>query len=89
MTKMNEAEINNYKDIIKELSKKIETLQTEIINKINKQIKEKEFLKRQKIELIYTNPKILSKILSYLKNQKQFNFSKCNIFYIKVYIINL
>ena len=85
MTKKNEAEINNYKEIIKELSKKIESLQTEIINitKMNEQIKQKEFLKKQKIELIYTNPKLLSKILSYLENQEKFNFSKCNSFLYK------
>ena len=85
MTKKNEAEINNYKEIIKELSKKIESLQTEILNitKMNEQIKQKEFLKKQKIELIYTNPKLLSKILSYLENQEKFNFSKCNSFLYK------
>ena len=85
MEKKNEAEINNYKEIIKELSIKIESLQKEIINlnKMNEQIKQKDFLKKQKIELIYTNPKLLSKILSYLENQEKFNFSKCNSFLYK------
>ena len=82
MSKKHETEINNYKEIIKELSTKIDIFQKEIknLNEINEKLKEKENSNKKKIELVYSHPKILSKIISYLENEEKFNFSKCNSF---------
>ena len=73
MTKKHEAEIDNYKVIIKEFSNKIESLQKEL-KKLNK----KEKSKKQKIQIIFSHPKLLTKIISYLENDEKFNLSKVN-----------
>jgi len=85
ITKRNETEINNYKEIIKELSSKIESLQKEIknLNEINKQKELKKNINKQKIELVYSHPKLLSKIISYLDNQEKLILSKCNSYLYK------
>jgi TolA-binding protein len=84
INKKNDTEINNYKEIIKELSSKIETLQNEIfeLKKGNQEKKVKE-IKKSKIEIIYSNSKLLFKIISYLENKDKFNLSKCNGFLYK------
>ena len=85
MTKKYETEINNYKDIIKDLMKKVETLQIENkkLSEINEKMIQKANLNKQKIELVYSHPKILSIIISFLENHEKFNFSKCNSFLYK------
>ena len=85
INKKNETEMNNYKEIIKELSSKIETLQNEIfeLKKGNQEKKSKEKVKKSKIEIIYSNSKLLFKIISYLENKDKFNLSKSNSFLFK------
>ena len=85
INKKNDTEINNYKEIIKELSYKIEILQNENYNlkKVNEGKKGKEKLQKAKIEIIYSNSKLLLKIISYLEIKDKFNLSKCNIFLYK------
>ena len=55
MTKKHEAEIDNYKEIIKEFSNKIETLQKELkkINEINEQLMQKENSKKKKYKSFF------------------------------------
>ena len=79
INRKNEEEINNYKEIIKELNNKVDLLEKDLKN-ANKQKENKE---DKKIELVYSNPKILMKILSFLENQEKFNFSKCISFLYK------
>ena len=86
MKKKHEKEIDNYKLIIKELSNKIDTLEKEmtIIKEKNEKINQKKNL--NKIEVIYSNQKLLSKIIDYLENQDKFNLSQCNSsLYQKIY----
>ena len=85
MTKKHETEINNYKEIIKEFSIKIESLQKENKNLIEiiEKMKHKNNLNKQKIEMVCSHPKILVKIISYLDNEEKFNLSKCNNFLYK------
>ena len=85
INKKNESEINNYKDTIKDLSNKIESLQKEIknLNEINKQNDLNKNLNKNKIELIYSHPKLLSKIISYLDNHEKIFLSKCNSYLYK------
>ena len=86
ITKKNEKEIDNYKLIIKELSNKIDGYEKEIkiIKEKNEKINKKENIK--KIELIYSNPIIISKIIEYLENEDKINLSKCNSsLYQKIY----
>ncbi len=85
MNKKNEEEINSYKEIIKELSSKIESLENEIkkLNNIKEEKKLKENLSKSKIEIIFSNSKLLIKIISYLENNEKINLSKCNNFLYK------
>ena len=85
MNKKNEEEINSYKEIIKELSSKIESLENEIkkLNNIKEEKKLKENLSKSKIEIIFSNSKLLIKIISYLENNEKINLSKCNSFLYK------
>lgn len=85
MNKKNEEEINSYKEIIKELSSKIEFLENEIkkLNNIKEEKKLKENLSKSKIEIIFSNSKLLIKIISYLENNEKINLSKCNSFLYK------
>ena len=86
MKKNHEKEIDNYKLIIKELSNKIDTYEKEIeiLKEKNEKINQKKNL--SKIEVIYSNQKILSKIIDYLENQDKFNLSQCNSsLYQKIY----
>jgi hypothetical protein len=78
MNKKHETEINNYKEIIKEFSNKIDSLQKELkkLKELNELLLQKENSKKQKIQIIFSQPKILSKILSYLENDEKFNLSK-------------
>ena len=80
MKKKHETEINNYKEIIKEFSIKIDTLQKELKNlkEINEKYKQKENYNKQKIQIVLSHPKILSKLISYLNTNEKLNLSKCN-----------
>ena len=80
MTKKHENEINNYKQIIKEFSIKIDTLQKELKNlkEINEKYKQKENYNKQKIQIVLSHPKILSKMISYLNTNEKLSLSKCN-----------
>ena len=80
MTKKHENEINNYKQIIKEFSIKIDTLQKELKNlkEINEKYKQKENYNKQKVQIVLSHPKILSKMISYLNTNEKLSLSKCN-----------
>ena len=68
-----------------DLTQKISSLEKELTNlkEINKKLLSRENSNKTSFGLIYTNEKILPKILSYLEIQEKFNFSKCNIFLYK------
>ena len=85
LTKKSQTEIDNYKNVINDLSLKVETLQKELndIKDLNAKLISRQNLNKTSFELIYTNEKILSKIISYLETQEKFNFSKSNIFLYK------
>ena len=85
MTKKHEHEIENYKSIIREFSNKIENLQRQVktLNDNNEKMKEKENINKQKIQIVFSHPKIQSKILSYLNLEEKFDLSKCNSFLYK------
>ena len=85
INKKTQTEIDYYKNVIKDLSIKIETLEKELSNlkEINAKLISRQNLNKTSFELIYTNDKMLSKIISYLETNEKFNFSKCNIFLYK------
>ena len=85
LTKKSQTEIDNYKKVINDLTLKVETLQKELndIKDLNAKLISRHNLNKTSFELIYTNEKILSKIISYLETQEKFNFSKSNIFLYK------
>ena len=85
LTKKSQTEIDNYKKVINDLTLKVETLQKELndIKDLNAKLISRQNLNKTSFELIYTNEKILAKILSYLEIQEKFNFSKSNIFLYK------
>ena len=85
LMKKSQTEIDNYKNVINDLSLKVETLQKELndIKDLNAKLISRQNLNKTSFELIYTNEKILAKIISYLETQEKFNFSKSNIFLYK------
>ena len=85
LKKKSQTEIDNYKNVINDLSSKVETLEKELnnIKYINAKLKSRQNLNKTSFELIYTNEKLLTKIISYLEIQEKFNFSKSNIFLYK------
>ena len=85
ITKKTQTEIDNYKTVVNDLTQKISSLEKELTNlkEINKKLLSRENSNKTSFGLIYTNEKILPKILSYLEIQEKFNFSKCNIFLYK------
>ena len=85
LTKKSQTEIDNYKNVINDLSLKVETLQKELndIKDLNAKLISRQNLNKTSFELIYTNEKILAKIISYLETQEKFSFSKSNIFLYK------
>ena len=85
LTRKSQTEIDNYKNVINDLSLKVETLQKELndIKDLNAKLISRQNLNKTSFELIYTNEKILTKIISYLETQEKFNFSKSNIFLYK------
>ena len=85
LTKKSQTEIDNYKKVINDLTLKVETLQKELndIKDLNAKLISRQNLNKTSFELIYTNEKILTKIISYLETQEKFNFSKSNIFLYK------
>lgn len=85
MAKKHETEIQNYKDIIKEFSTKIDSLQKELkkVNEINEKMRQRENANKQKLEIVLSHPKILSKILSFLEINDKFYLSKCSSFLYK------
>ena len=85
LMKKSQTEIDNYKNVINDLSLKVETLQKELndIKDLNAKLISRHNLNKTSFELIYTNEKILTKIISYLEIQEKFNFSKSNIFLYK------
>ena len=85
LTKKSQTEIDNYKKVINDLTLKVETLQKELndIKDLNAKLISRQNLNKTSFELIYTNEKILAKIISYLETQEKFNFSKSNIFLYK------
>ena len=85
MDKKNQTEIDNYKTVINDLTSKIQNLEKELnkVKELNKKLISRNNLNKTSFELIYTNEKILKKIISYLEIQEKFNFSKSNIFLYK------
>ena len=53
------------------------------LKEINTKLISRQNLNKTSFELIYTNEKLLTKIISYLEIQEKFNFSKSNIFLYK------
>ena len=80
-----QTEIDNYKIVVNDLTSKIGTLEKELnkLKEINIKLISRQNLNKTSFELIYTNEKILKKIISYLETQEKFNFSKTNIFLYK------
>ena len=80
-----QTEIDNYKTVVNDLTLKISALEKELSNlkELNKKLTSRENIAKTSFGMIYTNEKILPKILSYLEVQEKFNFSKCNIFLYK------
>ena len=85
LKKKSQTEIDNYKHVINDSSSKVETSEKELnnIKYINAKLKSRQNLNKTSFELIYTNEKLLTKIISYLEIQEKFNFSKSNIFLYK------
>jgi len=85
ISKKYQTEIDNYKIVVNDLTSKIGTLEKELnkLKEINTKLISRQNLNKTSFELIYTNEKILKKILSYLETQEKFNFSKTNIFLYK------
>ena len=85
ITKKYQTEIDNYKTVVNDLTLKISALEKELSNlkELNKKLTSRENIAKTSFGMIYTNEKILPKILSYLEIQEKFNFSKCNIFLYK------
>ena len=85
ITKKYQTEIDNYKIVVNDLTSKIGNLEKELnkLKEINTKLISRQNLNKTSFELIYTNEKILKKILSYLETQEKFNFSKTNIFLYK------
>ena len=85
MSKKYETEIDNYKTVINDLTIKIQNLEKDLnnIKEINKKLISRNNLNKTPFELIYTNEKILKKIISYLETHEKFAFSKSNIFLYK------
>ena len=86
ITKKYQTEIDNYKTVVNDLTLKISVLEKELSNlkELNKKLTSRENISKTSFGMIYTNEKILPKILSYLEIQEKFNFSKCNIFLYKI-----
>ena len=85
LTKKYQTETDNYKSVIKDMSDKIELLEKEIknLNEKNELLIKRQYLNKTKLEIIYNNPKLLSKIISYLELDEKFNLAKCNIYLYK------
>ena len=85
ITKKTETEIDNYKTVINDLTLKIATLEKELkdIKDINMKLIARQNINKTAFGIIYTNEKLLSKILSYLETQEKFDFSKSNSFLYK------
>ena len=85
MTKKHQTEIENYKEIIKEFSNKIDSLQKELkkVKEINEKYIQKEYSNKQKIQIVFSHPKILSKIISFLDINDKLDLSKCNSYLYK------
>ena len=85
INKKYQTEIDNYKIVVNDLTSKIGNLEKELnkLREINTKLISRQNLNKNSFELIYTNEKILEKILSYLETQEKFNFSKTNIFLYK------
>ena len=85
ITKKAETEIDNYKTVINDLTLKIATLEKELkdIKDINMKLIARQNINKTAFGIIYTNEKLLTKILSYLETQEKFDFSKSNSFLYK------
>ena len=85
ITKKTETEIDNYKTVINDLTLKIATLEKELkdIKDINMKLIARQNINKTAFGIIYTNEKLLTKILSYLEIQEKFDFSKSNSFLYK------
>ena len=85
ITKKTETEIDNYKTVINDLTLKIATLEKELkdIKDINMKLIARQNINKTAFGIIYTNEKLLTKILSYLETQEEFDFSKSNSFLYK------
>jgi len=85
ITKKTETEIDNYKTVINDLTLKIATLEKELkdIKDINMKLIARQNINKTAFGIIYTNEKLLTKILSYLETQEKFDFSKSNSFLYK------
>jgi hypothetical protein len=85
ITKKTETEIDNYKTVINDLTLKIATLEKELkdIKDINMKLIARQNMNKTAFGIIYTNEKLLTKILSYLETQEKFDFSKSNSFLYK------
>ena len=85
ITKKTETEIDNYKTVINDLTLKIATLEKELkdIKDINMKLIARQNINKTSFGIIYTNEKLLTKILSYLETQEKFDFSKSNSFLYK------
>ena len=85
ITKKYQTEIDNYKTVINDLTSKIATLENELSNikQLNTKLISRDNINKTSFGSIYTNEKLLSKILSYLETHEKLNFSKSNIFLYK------
>ena len=85
ITKKTETEIDNYKTVINDLTLKIATLEKELkdIKDVNMKLIARQNINKTAFGIIYTNEKLLTKILSYLETQEKFDFSKSNSFLYK------
>ena len=85
ITKKTETEIDNYKTVINDLTLKIATLEKELkdIKDVNMKLIARQNINKTSFGIIYTNEKLLTKILSYLETQEKFDFSKSNSFLYK------
>ena len=85
ITRKTETEIDNYKTVINDLTLKIATLEKELkdIKDVNMKLIARQNINKTAFGIIYTNEKLLTKILSYLETQEKFDFSKSNSFLYK------
>ena len=85
ITKKYQTEIDNYKTVVNDLTSKISNLEKELsdIKQLNTKLISRDNINKTSFGSIYTNEKLLSKILSYLETHEKLNFSKSNIFLYK------